>query len=132
MYPLVRDGDVLDVSPVGDIAVDIGDIILYRSSENGIIVHRVVGVSGQSDRVSLWVKGDSVGMPDPEVHEAQVLGRVVRIERRGRRIAPSPFLWRYHSSLSRRLFPLRRRAYGAVYGVLRGLRSLRAGGGCRS
>ena len=129
MYPLVRDGDLLDVHPVDDGAIDVDEIILYRSSGNGIIVHRVVGVSGQGYKVSLRVKGDSVGKADPEVRECQVLGRVVSIERRGRRIAPAPRLWRHRSSLFLRFLPLRRRAYSALRGAFRRLGSLLVGGG---
>ena len=131
MYPLVQDGDMLDVCPVGDTAIDVDDIVLYRSSRNGIVVHRVAAIIGQGEKVTLRVKGDSVGKADPEVQESQVLGRVVNIERRGRRIAPAPHLWRHRSTLHLRLLPLRRRAYAALRGALRGIRSLRVGGSCR-
>ena len=130
MYPLVRDGDVLDVHPVDDGTIDVDDIVLYLSSGNGIIVHRVVGVSGQGDKISLRVKGDSVGKADPEVRECQVLGRVVSIERRGRKTPPVPRLWRHRSSLFLRLLPLRRRAYSALRGALTGLRRLFASDSC--
>jgi hypothetical protein len=132
MYPLVRDGDILDVRPIGDGGVGVDDIVLYRSSRNGIIVHRVVGVGERAERATLLVKGDSVGKTDPEVEGRQVLGRVVGIERRGRRISPFPFLWRYRSSLALRLLPLRRPAYAALYGALRGLSSLFVSGNSRS
>jgi len=124
MCPLVRDGDILDVCPIGDGATGVDDIVLYRSSRNGIIVHRVVGISGEGEKATLLVRGDSVGIADPEVDACQVLGRVVGIERQGRRIAVTPLFWRHRSSLFLHLLPLRRRAYAALYGVLRGLRIL--------
>ena len=132
MYPLVRDGDILDVWPVGSAGADVGDVVLYRSSGNGIVVHRVVGIDGQGEKVTLLVKGDSVKTADAQVQESQVLGRAVSTERRGRRIAPAPRLWRHRSSLHLRLLPLRRRAYAALHGALRVLRSLLVGGGSRS
>jgi len=132
MYPLVRDGDILDVWPVGSAGADVGDVVLYRSSGHGIVVHRVVGVRRLGKETVLLVKGDSVKTADPQVQESQVLGRVVNIERRGRRLAPVPCLWRYRSSLFLRLLPLRRRAYAVLHGALRRLRSLLVGEGCRS
>lgn len=132
MSPLVRDGDILDVCPIGDGATGVDDIVLYRSCSNGIIVHRVVGVGGQGGEVTLLVKGDSVGKADPEVEECQVLGRVVGIDRRGRRIALTPLFWRHRSSLFLHLLPLRRRAYTALHGVLQGLRTLFVSIVCRS
>ena len=132
MYPVVRDGDILDVWPVRCAEVDVGDIVLYRSSGHGIIAHRAVGIGGQGEKITLAVKGDSVKTADAQVQESQVLGRVVSIERRGRRIAPAPRLWRHRSSLHLRLLPLRRRAYAALHGALRVLRSLLVGGGSRS
>lgn len=129
MWPLVRDGDILDVRPVGDTAIDVDDIVLYRSSGHGIVVHRVVGVRRLGREAILLIKGDSVKTADPQVEESQILGRVVGIERRGRRIAPAPRLWRLRSSLHRRLLPLRRPAYAVLHGALGRVRSILVGEG---
>lgn len=122
MRPLVRDGDILDVWPVRCAEVDVGDIVLYRSCGRGIIVHRVVGARELGEERMLMVKGDSVQLAATQVRESQVLGRVVSIERRRRRMSPKPRLWRQHSSVHVRLLPLRRRAYAVLLGALRRLR----------
>lgn len=132
MQPMVRDGDVLDVWPADSVSIDVGDIILYRSIRKGIVVHRVVGMYRQDENTTLVVKGDSVRTADPEVHESQVLGRIVSIERRGRKIAAPTRFWRHRSSLHLRLLPLRRRANAVLQGALRELRSISVGGGCQS
>jgi len=124
MYPLVRDGDILDVRPVGDTAIDVDDIVLYRSSSSGIVVHRVVGIGGQGKRVTLLVKGDSVGKADPEVQESQVLGRVESIHRRGRTIAPRSWTSRHVAPLHARLLGLRRWAYRLLKQARMGLRKV--------
>jgi ribosomal protein L35AE/L33A len=121
MHPLVRDGDVLDVLPVEHAAVGVGDIILYRSPCSGIVVHRVLGTHDTGQGAVLVVKGDAARTPDPEVVESQVFGKIVGIERGGRRIAPDRQLWRYLAVLSPHYRRVRGLAYLLVQRVWKGL-----------
>lgn len=129
MYPLVRDGDILEVCPVRHAVIDVGDVVLYRSPHSGIVVHRVVDMRRHDENGILLLKGDSARTTDPQVQESQVLGRVVSIERRGRRMAPVSRFWRYSSFLHQRLLPLRRLIYSLLRRARTSMREVSGAGG---
>lgn len=81
MAPLVRDGDVLLVRPTDPSSVRIGDVVLCRSEQGRIVVHRVVSRLVGPDGHRFTVQGDAVSRPDEPIPGAQVYGRVVAIER---------------------------------------------------
>jgi len=124
MYPLVRDGDILNVRPTGNRPVAVGDIVLYRSSQRGIVVHRVVGIHREGEKATLRIKGDAAGPADPRVPESQILGRVVGIERQGRKFAPGGRLSRDLAALGRSLIPPGRWALALLREALWGLRRM--------
>jgi hypothetical protein len=87
MQPTIEDGERITVAPIGAAAVTRGDILLYQS-ECGVKAHRVVGIrrSAKGEDVRYLLRGDaSVDREDP-VRPAQVLGRVVSVQRADRRI----------------------------------------------
>ena len=122
MFPLVRDGDILGVQPIGGTALRAGEIALYRSSGHGIVVHRVVGMLTQVEEDILLVKGDAAKAPDPQVPASRVLGRVVSIERHGRRSSSGSWTSGRVASLYARVYRLRRWVDGALKEAWRGLR----------
>ena len=81
MSPFIRNGDVLEVVPAKG-KINLGDIILYRSSYGNPVVHRVI----HRNTESVITKGDSVPSPDQPVLSKQVLGRAVAVEKNGWRI----------------------------------------------
>jgi len=83
MQPLVRDGDVVLVRPVAARAVRVGDVVLFKSSPEHVVVHRVIRRSGDQNGYAFQVKGDSLSRPDAVIAEAQVFGRVDSIDREG-------------------------------------------------
>jgi len=107
MYPAIREGETITVRPVSPSAVKVGDIILYRW-EKGVIAHRVIRIvldpakagapQGPKARCSpsqssilsphhLFVlQGDSSGACAEHVKPQQILGKVVAVDRAGRRI----------------------------------------------
>jgi hypothetical protein len=87
MHPVIRHGDVLLVDPL-DRPARAGEILLYRDAAGRPVAHRLAGFTAEGDNPSLVLKGDSAVGPDLPVRPAQVLGRVVAVERRGRRIDP--------------------------------------------
>ena len=129
MYPLVRDGDILCVRPTAQAPTAVGDIVLYRSSRSGIVVHRVVDIRRREEKTILLVKGDSAARADPQVEESQVLGRVESIHRRGHIIVPTSWTSRHVAPLHARLFRLRRWAYRLLKQAHSGLRKVIAGVG---
>jgi hypothetical protein len=61
------------------------DLVLFRH-ENYLFVHRIVKKQGTLEAVQLLSKGDAHPTMDGILEEQELLGRVVRIYREGRRI----------------------------------------------
>lgn len=84
MLPFVRDRDVVDVDPALRDRLRPGDLVCYQGEPGVLLIHRLVA-NGPG---AVFVRGDA--LPHGEwVSRADVLGRVVAVERRGRR-RPSP------------------------------------------
>jgi hypothetical protein len=107
MYPTICDGDLITVKQIKASDVIVGDIILYRHKFK-ITVHRVMRIFKRSEEKSpsapqnpqgrsssetlqFSFRGDAAPVLDNPVGADQILGKVVRIERKGRRIDPYSF-----------------------------------------
>jgi signal peptidase I len=84
MHPTIRDGALLTVAPAQPRELVAGDIVLYRTTR-GVIAHRLVRVTGTAERPFYVCRGDSTRDDDAPVTAEAVIGRVVEIERAGRR-----------------------------------------------
>lgn len=92
MHPLIRSNDHLLVEPVDPSAIRRGDVVLARL-DRGLTAHRVVRVDAAG---TITTRGDNAPAEDPPFGAAQLLGRVVSIERDGvqhrvRRMPPPVF-----------------------------------------
>ncbi|MEP7261505.1 MAG: S24/S26 family peptidase [Usitatibacter sp.] len=100
MLPAVRPRDVLMIRACASDAVCIGDIVAY-ARDGRLFVHRVVGRAG----VAFIAQGDALPFADPPVAARELLGRVVKVVRRGRAFRPAlqpPLVARLAASLFRR------------------------------
>ena len=85
MRPFIRDGDFIVVSPVKSSSIRKGDVVFYSNAENKIIVHRIIRKYKKNDRITVFIKGDA-SFSSPEKMDIQnVLGKVIAIERNGRK-----------------------------------------------
>ncbi len=84
MGPFIRDGDVITVAPLPEPLPGVGEVVAFvRPVPGNLVVHRVVAVRGETR----LIRGDSLTGPGYEwVEPAHLLGRVIRVERNGRRI----------------------------------------------
>ena len=83
MFPFIRSGDVLTIAPVGDARLRPGDVAAARVAGSGrLAVHRIVASRGRA----YLFRGDNSSEADRWIPVADVLGVVVRVERRGRRV----------------------------------------------
>jgi uncharacterized repeat protein (TIGR01451 family) len=82
MQPNILDGDTVIVAPISAGGLRCGDIALTRG-ENGLVLHRVVGLDATTGAV--LTRGDAGHQNDPGT--AKVLGKVVAIERGSRTIS---------------------------------------------
>ena len=83
MCPMIENGDVLTVAPLGRGALSLGDVVEFlHPGRGGLRVHRVVGRRNGA----CLVQGDGMTEPDGWIPRENILGRVTEIIRRGRRI----------------------------------------------
>jgi signal peptidase len=93
MYPFIRDEDILIVKPLDDRPVNSGDIIFCSHVEGAFVAHRLIKTKKAQGSISLYTKGDSLRYYDPPVLPEKVLGRVIQIERRGKRLILTNWPW---------------------------------------
>ncbi len=120
MTPFLWDGDVALVTPTAGREVGVGDVICYEAPSGRLFLHRVIA----RDRDRFVAKGDALASTDV-VERAQLLGKVVAVERHGRvrRLDTRAARWRNRaiasiSPLLPRLLPLAvrlRRVWRAVF-----------------
>jgi hypothetical protein len=119
MHPTIRENETLIVEPASIAALSVGDIVLFRSGEK-LTAHRLIGIdrepagssrSAEEYRPTFITRGDACSVCDSPAGPEHLLGKVVAVERKGRRIDPCGFLPSLHSRayrlLSRLLRPLR-------------------------
>ena len=119
MHPTIRENETLIVEPASIEALAVGDIVLSRSGEK-LTAHRLIGIDHEpagasrpaaERRPRFITRGDACSVCDPPEGAEHLLGKVVAVERRGRRFDPCGFLpslyTRTYRLLSRLLRPLR-------------------------
>jgi signal peptidase I len=85
MLPTLHDGDCLIVAPVSPREVAVGDVVLCEG-RRGPVAHRVAAVEAAAGgRARFVLRGDASLENDPPIDEAHLRGRVVALERGGRR-----------------------------------------------
>jgi len=82
MAPFIRDGDVITIS-LSPLRLRPGDVVPFvNPSCNQLLVHRILNVSQEG----YLIKGDNNSEPDGRIPASSIIGRVVRVERRGRQV----------------------------------------------
>jgi hypothetical protein len=110
MSPLIRSGDVVTIEPLSGRRPALGEVVAVAPA-GGLLVHRLVGW----DRGRALSRGDVAAEADPVTSSEDLLGRVTRVERRGRRVRLGlgiervPIAWLSRVGLLRALARLRQR-----------------------
>lgn len=80
MFPAIRNGDVVTVSPIDPAGLRQGDIAAFVSGGNDrLAIHRVLSARGGA----FLFGGDNALFADGWIASSQVLGRVTKVERNG-------------------------------------------------
>jgi ribosomal protein S18 acetylase RimI-like enzyme len=81
MQPFIRDKDVLTISPIKDMQPSLGDVVAFTHPDTGrLAIHRIIGRTDDG-----WlIRGDNCPDPDGVVATEKIIGRVCRVERRGK------------------------------------------------
>ena len=83
MCPFIKDGDVVTISPFAISSPCVGDVVAFvRPDTQKLVIHRVVGKRGHT----FLIKGDNIHVADETVPCANILGRVTKLERDGRKV----------------------------------------------
>jgi len=87
MRPFIRDGDIIVVSPIENSSIKTGDVVFYLTTENKVMVHRVIKKykKDKNNRSTMFIKGDATFSSPEKVEMQNVLGKVVAVERNGRK-----------------------------------------------
>jgi len=85
MRPFIRDGDFIVVSPIENSSIKAGDVVFHLTTENKIIVHRVIRKQKKGNRMIMFIKGDATFSSPEKVEMQNVLGKVVAVERNGQK-----------------------------------------------
>ena len=86
MSPSIRDGDILEITPVNGEEIRAGNIIFYHVGKKRMVAHRVTKRIIENDKLIFLTRGDSNIGEEEKVHPEQIMGRVKAIERKERRI----------------------------------------------
>jgi hypothetical protein len=109
MLPFIREGDLLTVAPLGQQRLRLGDIALYRCQGSALLAHRLIGRAQEGGD---WLaRGDASWGAVERVRPDQVLGRVVMLERHGRKRRLDAPWRRLGARLWHGLWPWNLRAY---------------------
>jgi len=87
MLPSLFPGDLLTFRRCAPEEIVVGDIVLFQR-EGRCFVHRVAERMADGGGSRLRTRGDALAACDPPLAETEVLGRLARVERKGRRLPP--------------------------------------------
>jgi signal peptidase I len=83
MYPFIRNGDYITISPFTYGHPRLGDVVAFIQPETEkMIVHRIVENRGDH----YLIKGDNTTAPDGLIPKANVLGYVTKVDKDGKLI----------------------------------------------
>ena len=81
MFPILHDGDVIQIEKISYKNVKVNDILFFKS-RNRLLTHRVI----YKKKYTLITKGDSNPISDGKLSPKNILGRVVTTQRYGQEI----------------------------------------------
>lgn len=78
MHPTIRNGEIVEVTPLGGRTPRVGEVVLVKAMR-GLTAHRIVRVGDGS----LVLRGDNSVSNDPELGFPALIGTVSGVERAG-------------------------------------------------
>ncbi|MEW6734572.1 MAG: S24/S26 family peptidase [Acidobacteriota bacterium] len=94
MHPTIRNGEVITIEPAQICQLRTWDIVFYKGVR-GLLAHRLLSFT-EVDNGSLILRGDACSDCDEPVTPAQILGRVIAVERSNGSIRLSTKLAKMH------------------------------------
>jgi ribosomal protein S18 acetylase RimI-like enzyme/signal peptidase I len=83
MFPFIREGDVIRIAPLKPSSPRLGDVVAFTPpGTQKLLVHRVIGGKGDS----CLIRGDNAPAADGFLPRGRIIGRVILVERNGKRV----------------------------------------------
>jgi signal peptidase I len=83
MFPFIREGDVITIAPLKPSSPRLGDVVAFTPpGTQKLLVHRVIGKKGDS----YLIRGDNAPAADGFLPRGRIIGRVILVERNGKRV----------------------------------------------
>jgi signal peptidase I len=82
MYPFIRSGDIITAKPIPPENLTVGQVLFYYK-DGSFFAHRLKERSSNSLMIT---RGDNLPFNDNFITPSEVLGKIVTIERRGKKI----------------------------------------------
>lgn len=80
MYPSIKPGSSLLIKPASDQSLlSPGEIIAWKR-KSGLVVHRLIRIVKEDNRVFYITRGDSCAYEDPPVIPDRIAGKVIQVE----------------------------------------------------
>ncbi|MCI0522594.1 MAG: hypothetical protein L0Y37_02965 [Bacteroidales bacterium] len=89
MWPVIRPGDRIILSPCNSMDYSIGDVVAIRR-DGGFVVHRITEIKRDSAFILFRTRGDASMVSDPWITEMDLAGLVTSIRRGGKQLKISP------------------------------------------
>ncbi len=83
MFPLIQNGDIVEVLAIGSEPPAIGDILLTQGATRTVKAHRLISVSRKGEKRLFTTMGDNSFTPDEPVSTDEIIGRVVAVTHGG-------------------------------------------------
>lgn len=83
MFPLIRTGNICRFEPVLAEEIEAGDILLFVADSGMLVGHRFIRREIRDGETLYICRGDSRKNEDPPLKEAQILGKMVSIQKAG-------------------------------------------------
>ncbi|HXF05832.1 MAG TPA: hypothetical protein VNM72_10515 [Blastocatellia bacterium] len=92
MRPTIDDGDVVTVEPIDATTLQVHDVVFYVSASGVPLIHRIIAFEKRSGGTYIVTRADHAELANAPVPLAQVLGRVIAVQRHstGRIISLKP------------------------------------------
>ena len=111
MRPFISDGDRLEVQSCRSEDLKTGDIILFQTKHEGILVHRILKIEYETDGILIQTQGDANPQPDSWIQQDNIIGQVIRIERKNIILKINNASFRLAGKFWRMIYPIARFIY---------------------
>lgn len=83
MHPFIRHDDIVTIAPFHNTSPRPGDVVAFSSPKtNKLIIHRIVKRRGDC----FLIKGDNLTNFDGFIPRSNILGRITKVERKGKTV----------------------------------------------